>query len=200
MSALQRNSLAWLNDSAWAQVRAREWDSQAQDILVHWQAQNLPVVLCAQRLQQTPPTVSLGLPAPIQWGRRKLAFEVAAHDIACVNTFPSLASLAQAECAHPAVFDILHSMQAHPVSLHVYGSFGWQHLTGLTYVHPTSDLDVIAMVSDTATATEVARTLQALSLLLPLSLRLDGELAFPGGGPLLGVSICNGSTERSAKC
>ena len=174
---LQRNHLVWLNDSAWQQVMVKPWDSQERSILSHWQTQQLPLVLSTQRVQQTPATISLGLPAPTQWQRRKLALEVAPQDIQRVGTFPALEHIVQTEFAETALHPFLKHMSALQVAVQVYGSFGWQHLTGIAYVRPGSDLDVIAKVPDLVIATEVARALEALRL----SVRVDGELAFPGG-------------------
>jgi phosphoribosyl-dephospho-CoA transferase len=177
MHVLQRNRLAWLSASAWRQVMARQWDSQAQSILSHWQTQQLPLVLCTQRVQQTPPTISLGLPGPTQWARRKLALEVAPSDIQHVNTFPLLEHIAPTEFSDAALRAFLQYMHGLRVPLQVYGSYGWQHLTGMAYVHPASDIDVIAQVPDLVVATLVARALQALQS----PIRVDGELAFPNG-------------------
>jgi phosphoribosyl-dephospho-CoA transferase len=177
MHDLQRNRLAWLTDAAWQQVVDRNWDIQAQCILNHWRAQKLPLVLCTQRVQQAPQTISLGLPAPAQWARRKLALEVEPHGIQCVGTFPLLESIVQTAFADEAMLDFLQQMHALQVPVQVYGSYGWQHLTGLAYVHLASDLDVIAPVPDMACASMVARALQDLRL----PIRIDGELAFSGG-------------------
>jgi phosphoribosyl-dephospho-CoA transferase len=59
----------------------------------------------------------------------------------------------------------------------VYGSHGWQHLTGMPYVHRNSDLDLSIQVEDLQTAIEVADQLQALQD----GPRLDGEMVFPSG-------------------
>jgi phosphoribosyl-dephospho-CoA transferase len=72
---------------------------------------------------------------------------------------------------------MLLRMQALHVPLRVYGSFGWQHLTGLPCVRASSDLDLLAPVPNLECASTVARALEALCL----SCRVDGELVFPGG-------------------
>ena len=59
----------------------------------------------------------------------------------------------------------------------MYGSYGWQALTGETYVHAASDIDLQIQVP----GFQAAR--QALPLLQQARLpgRLDGEFAFPAG-------------------
>lgn len=180
MQALQRNQLVWLTDGGWQQVLARRWDAQAQTILQHWHAHRLPLVACSQRAHHTPATVSLGLPAPTRWGRRKLALEVLPQAVEHTGLFPALELVAQRHFTEPGAAQVLAHLLALQVPLQVYGSFGWQHLTSLDYVRPTSDLDLRAQVPDHASARAAARALHALQL----PLRVDGELAFPDGSAI----------------
>jgi phosphoribosyl-dephospho-CoA transferase len=64
------------------------------------------------------------------------------------------------------------------VSAQVYGSHGWQVITGLDYIHPRSDLDLLLPVTDLQQADAVADVLSNCPLHAP---RLDGELMFPNG-------------------
>jgi phosphoribosyl-dephospho-CoA transferase len=61
----------------------------------------------------------------------------------------------------------------------VYGSFGWQLVTGLGYVHAASDLDLWLTVRSPERADEAVKLLHAAGA--PKGLRIDGELLFPGG-------------------
>ena len=63
-------------------------------------------------------------------------------------------------------------------SAHVYGSYGWQALSGLVHICPTSDLDIWVAVDDAVQADAVTKRLTAFALGTP---RLDGELMFPDG-------------------
>ena len=60
----------------------------------------------------------------------------------------------------------------------VYGSHGWQLLSGLDHVRAGSDIDLWLSVSDEAQADAAATCLQSVSDELP---RLDGELMFDDG-------------------
>ena len=177
MRAPHRNQLVWLSDVAWLRVLSRAWDAQAQAILQHWQAKQLPLVVCRQRVPESSHTISLGLPAPLQWERRKLALEVAATDIARVNCFPLLSAglLGPADAA--ALQHFLHHLAVLHVPARVFGSYGWQLLTGLPCVRDGSDLDLILPVPDSDTAGQVVWLLRGLQL----SSRVDGELLFPDG-------------------
>lgn len=177
MNALQRNQLVWLGEPAWRSLLARPWDMQGQALLGHWHAQQLPLVVCRQRQPELPHSVSLGLPAPLQWERRKLSLDAVAADIARTGSFPLLASLALDTGQALQVQELLHHMDALEVPLRVYGSFGWQHLCGMPCVRESSDLDLLAHVPDLGTAGQVVWLLQGLKL----PWRVDGELVFPNG-------------------
>jgi phosphoribosyl-dephospho-CoA transferase len=175
MRTPHRNQLVWLSDEAWLRVLSRAWDTQAQSILNHWRSRQLPLVVCRQRVPGSSTTISLGLPAPLQWERRKLALEVVATDITRVGCFPLLTP----DLLGPADATALHHFLQHLAVLHVparvYGSYGWQLLTGLPCVRDSSDLDLILPVPDLDTAGQIVWLLRGLHL----ACRVDGELLFP---------------------
>jgi len=81
---------------------------------------------------------------------------------------PTLPRAWQALCA---------SLAALRAPARVHGSHGWQLLSGLAYVHATSDIDLCCAVDDAAHADAVASALQDFRA----AARLDGELCFPDG-------------------
>ncbi|MGE4336589.1 MAG: malonate decarboxylase holo-[acyl-carrier-protein] synthase [Pigmentiphaga sp.] len=93
--------------------------------------------------------------------------------------WPSLTAVVAGLSAAPAAWLALPE-RLRQAGLHarVYGSHGWQHLTGLAYCHDASDLDLLIPVADIATATRAATLLAALDDKPGL---LDGELCFPDG-------------------
>ena len=186
MNTLQRNVLVWLTAPGWYRVIANDWDAQALGILRHWALMALPLVVCRQRVENFPPTISLGLPAPSVWDRRKLALEVKPVEVDRVGRFPNFKQLEQFEPLDPreafitTINEIRSNAPGFEGSIEVYGSFGWETLTGMSYVRPSSDLDLRVAVPDRATAAAVARALNALQL----PIRVDGELAFPDGSAI----------------
>jgi len=177
MRAPHRNQLVWLHDAAWAQVLAHPWDAQASSLLGHWHAQQLPLVVCRQRAANEAHTLSLGLPAPLPWQRRRLGLEVATSAIQRVGDFPLLAPTLLGPQASAALQHLLHQLDAWRLQARVYGSYGWQQLSGLPCVRGDSDLDLLIAVPNRDTAAQVARLLQGLEL----PCRVDGELLFPTG-------------------
>ena len=177
MTVPQRNQLVWLCETAWQALLERDWDAQAHSVLQHWHMQQLPLVVCRQRVADSSTTISLGLPAPLQWERRKLALELPIKAIARLGNFPLLRSLALTPEDAQQVQALLLHTDALKVPVQVYGSYGWQRLSALPCVRLGSDLDLLVHVSNLDTAGQLVWLLKGLQL----ACRVDGELVFPGG-------------------
>lgn len=177
MDSLTRNQLVWLDPVAWAQIEMRIWDVQAQAILMHWRAQRLPLVVCRQRLQTPPDQLCVGLPAPKQWSRRRLALTVRLDHLTKCEEFPVLSQVAQTHQWGAAALELSAALTALGVQAHVYGSHGWQWLTGLAYPHEASDLDLSVAVNSLEVASQVVKQLASTAF----DCRIDGEIVFPQG-------------------
>ncbi|CAM3413511.1 malonate decarboxylase holo-[acyl-carrier-protein] synthase [Paracidovorax anthurii] len=176
---LQRHQLAYLSDAGWQRQLAAGGDGAMHDCLAYWSAQRLPLVVATQ-----PPrpagTLALGLPAPGRWGRCRLALRVARTEILYFDAFPP------APRARPllpagsrAAWDRLCGALADSgAPARIYGSHGWQLITGLDHLRPGSDADLCIAVSGPAQADAVAERLRAFP---EAPLRLDGEIMFPDG-------------------
>lgn len=183
MPPLRRHQLVHLSPDGWHQVLAREWDDEARACLNHWAAQALPLVVTRQPAPvDAIPTraIAVGLPAPACWNRRRLALQVAPQDISWFGEFPRLDKLlaTQPGSARPALQALCCQLADHGLAANVYGSAGWQAMTGLRYLHAASDLD-LWIGTETAEAADLATV--ALQQHAPAALRLDGELMFPDG-------------------
>ena len=178
VTSLQRHQLALLTDAGWQRVLAGGWDHEARDCLAHWAAQRLPLVVTRQR-PQSDDSVSLGLPAPGRWQRRRMALAVPRSDIARLDAFPLACRLSPLLPApqRQAWRALCGGLSALGAPARVYGSHGWQLLTGLDHLHAGSDIDLSIAVGGPAQADAVAVLLQSWSD----GLRLDGELQFACG-------------------
>ena len=166
---LHRHQLAVLSDAGWQQLLARDWDDQARACLAHWAAARLPLVVTRQ---QPSDLVSLGLPAPQRWGRRRIALAVPRTQIAWFDEFPEASAL-------PRLRPLSSALKSRGITVRLYGSHGWRLLTGLPdHVREGSDLDLWLAVADEAQADEAVALLAAAPA---HGTRLDGELVFPDG-------------------
>ena len=202
----QRHQLVWLDTAGWQTVLAGSadeppWTPSAHACLQHWAAHDLPLVVtrqpaaltgagCVLATPPTPmpiPTLTLGLAAPLRWDRQRLFLRVAACAVQRAGHFP----LAIDTCdALPAAVQanwhgLCAALRGAGVEARVYGSHGWQALTGLACVREgVSDVDLLlpcatAAQADAAAAV-LARAATAATAATALP-RIDGECVFADG-------------------
>lgn len=193
MNRPRRHQLVWLNAQGWAGVRASlEADGCAanptvRDCVATWAEQRWPLVVTRQMSAQqwAQGTLCVGLPAPTRWERVRLALTVARADIAYFDEFPPAETIVRllGRSARPCWARLFQTLAHAGYRPRVYGSYGWQGLTGQDHVRPASDLDLLLSVS-TPEAADHAAGLLAAHATLNLAVRLDGELMFGNGAAL----------------
>lgn len=167
--------------SGWATVLGRPWDEQARDCLAHWASHQLPLVVTRQPADlAASERIALGLPSPARWGKRRLALQVPHAAVLYLDEFPRLADVRRllAHSAQGAVRKLLGGLNECHATARVFGSYGWQAISGLDHVHAASDLDLSVSVEGAAHADAVVRALASFEA---PRLRLDGELLFRHG-------------------
>ncbi len=186
---LQRHHLVWLDAPAWRQVLARaddalHRDEQAADCLAHWAANDLPLVVTQQpagwRGRDRGESIALGLAAPAAWGRRRLFVAAPLQGIRRSGAFPSAAAIAPIlpAGARDAWSALCMGLDALGVAARVYGSHGWQILTGLDHLHADSDIDLLLPAHSPQQADAVVARLSRPDPELP---RIDGEIVRADG-------------------
>jgi phosphoribosyl-dephospho-CoA transferase len=180
MADLRRHQLASLSDVGWAALQSCCRDDLVRECLTHWAERRLPLVVTQQSTLLPKDKIALGLPAPLQWECRKLALLAPLNSALCFHDFPE-AAVAESLLPFAARDDLLalfNELQSQGIQPRVYGSYGWQSLTGLPYLHVESDFDLRLDVTDQTCADAAAHLLQRTVVAKP---RLDGELVFPDG-------------------
>lgn len=181
MVPLRRHQLARLSPSGWAAVLGRPWDTQSHDCLAHWASQQLPLVVTRQPADALADGwIALGLPAPARWDRRRLALQVPYAALDGLGEFPRLADMQELlpPPARDAASALLGRLDACHATARVFGSYGWQAISGLDHVRTDSDIDLSVTVDGAAHADAVVRALGSFEAERP---RLDGELLFADG-------------------
>jgi phosphoribosyl-dephospho-CoA transferase len=152
----------------------------ARPVVEAWLGRGLPAVACRLdgRLPETAVALGIALPAP---ERRRVSLVVAPEAVAAVaKPIRLAAALPSAPVGwRGTLWDLDADARALGLSLGVYGSLAWQHLSGHTYMTDHSDVDLLV---EPRTEAELARALCLLrsrsSLRAP---RLDGEILLAGG-------------------
>jgi phosphoribosyl-dephospho-CoA transferase len=179
MGPLHRHQLAHLSAAGWQRLLSGGWDAEARDCLAHWAAHSLPLVVTRQREDDDGASLALGLCAPRQWNHRRLALRVDRAEVLYFDEFPRLDQVVTQlpQSARAPARQLALALRACGATARVYGSHGWQHLTGLAHVRDGSDLDVWVGVHGVPQADAVTAALNAFA---STSRRLDGELVFDG--------------------
>lgn len=176
MTALHRHQIARLTPAAWQRLLGGDWGAADRECLNHWALHGWPVVVTRQPEGDG---IALGLCAPRRWQYRRLPLRVQRAEVLFFDEFPRLDQvLGQLPAAARApVRQLAVALQALGATARVYGSHGWQHLTGQAHVREGSDLDLWIGVSEDAQADAVVAALGGVDA---TPLRLDGELVFDG--------------------
>lgn len=169
---LPRHTLAWLGTHA-------RWQA---DLAVHearlagWFACGLPAIVARRAADDADPRLRLGVPLPPAEGKLRLALRVPADDLLRTSPPPTLQAVLESDLP-PQWQRPLQALHAiHPAR--VFGAFAWQHLSGLRYVHPRSDIDLLWTIGDTAQADVLVARLQGWEA--EHGRRVDGELCLAG--------------------
>lgn len=178
---LHRHQLVRLREGGWKRILGQDWPSDVRDCLAHWATRGLPLVITRQPVDLQEGTIAVGLAAPSQWELRRFSLRIAESDILYFDEFPSPESVGGqlAEAMREAWREVCLALKAAGVRARVYGSHGWQNLSGLRYVHRNSDIDLWMCVGGLRHADRAIEVLQGFERIQPL--RIDGELQFPDG-------------------
>jgi phosphoribosyl-dephospho-CoA transferase len=71
---------------------------------------------------------------------------------------------------------LIQQLELHGITSRVYGSYAWQILTGKSYIHQDSDIDILIAVNSIAQLDYALIFFQQLEPLLKI--KIDGELIF----------------------
>ena len=175
---MRRHDLAYVKPGA--RVRLESLPAPWTALLMDWIACGRPLVVARQT--EVGEGIRLGLTLPTRLGRPRLAYLVQPKDLLCVRPPLDLGScLSHLPDADLATLEALEARCAElGVRVGVYGSLAWEVLSGEAYRHAQSDLDLICEVS---TGAQVEGCLDPLRTAAGrLTMGLDGEIRFPGGG------------------
>jgi phosphoribosyl-dephospho-CoA transferase len=125
--------------------------------------------------------VPVGVPLPPAAGKRRVALLLPPEGVLQRSSAPLLR--AAARVADPGWRSTIVSLLAlgarTDVEPSVFGSLLWQHLTGLPYLSPHSDLDVLWPVPAGFDVLSLVFSIAEIQRDAPL--RIDGEVIFPDG-------------------
>lgn len=129
-----------------------------------------------------PGSVPVGLPLPPSAGKARVALAIPAR-VGWQPVPPVL--LAQATAAAPAHWrdtldDLLRLAEVVGATPRVFGALLWEVATGLAYLRPGSDLDLLWLVEDPSALVTLLEGLERIAA--RALMRIDGEILTTSGG------------------
>jgi phosphoribosyl-dephospho-CoA transferase len=141
----------WVRPECREAVAAQVADDALHAQVAAWLAADRPLVVarqtCGNAMSDTIAvgTIAMGLALPPAQGKRRIAFSVPVHDIDR-HTPPLLLADAIAHAPaewQPALAELDTAAADIDLELRVFGSLAWQSLSGMQYLTPQSDIDLL---------------------------------------------------------
>jgi phosphoribosyl-dephospho-CoA transferase len=174
---LERHSLVRAAPAAWAAMLAGRGDLSGEPLLIGWAQRGWPLIARRPVCDDIPGAVPLGLPLPPASGRRRLQLSLAPEEIIDSRPPPRLAeAMAAAPAAWRSAIALLVALDA---DVRCFGSLAWQYVTGLAYLTPDSDLDLLWRVACAEMADTLGVRIAEIAESAPM--RIDGEFVTPAG-------------------
>ncbi|MFO1303426.1 MAG: malonate decarboxylase holo-[acyl-carrier-protein] synthase [Burkholderiales bacterium] len=174
----------WVYPREYARLlQSRTADRDAIRFTHDWIAQRRPLVATRQSIADD--TVALGLALPPGYATRRLACALRREDVGHHRGPLGVEEVAQVLTANDrrALRRLQGALASPGFVIGVYGSTAWQCVSGLSYRHEGSDIDVVCDATSDALGTrDVDACLRALDVAArDLTSRLDGEIRFADG-------------------
>jgi phosphoribosyl-dephospho-CoA transferase len=164
-----------------AAVAAQVTDDAVHEQVAAWLAADRPLVVARQPCGDVlSDTIAVGLALPPAQGKRRIALAVTSNAISRYTQPLLLADvIAHAPAGwRPALAELDVAASEIELELRVFGSLAWQALSGLPYVTPQSDIDLLWHPLSNS------QLQQGIALLArweqSSGLRADGEVLFGG--------------------
>jgi phosphoribosyl-dephospho-CoA transferase len=180
---LRRHSFAWITEAgSLAQLTEGENPLNEVVCLRNWLGRGRPVIIRRPCRSEDGKCVYVGLSLPPDPVKRRLAFRLPFTSLANVVEPPLWTECAEGFSESSKIAgSILSVIVRAKLTLQTFGSYAWQHYTGLSYVSPHSDIDLIVPINRREDwrrfrhfMSEIPKTDQRVDL----EIMLDGDASF----------------------
>lgn len=190
-----RHGMVSLDPTAWPAVLATLPPELKKTVVADWAARGWPLVGRRPACGDLPGLVPLGLPLPPELGRHRLMLRLKPDAIRAVCAPPRLSDCHAA--APHGWRDTLGAMVSQDAETRCFGSLAWEAMTGLPYLTPGSDLDLLWTVENAVAADALTDRIARLAQSAPM--RIDGELLFRSGRAVQWREWRSGTAQVLAK-
>jgi phosphoribosyl-dephospho-CoA transferase len=167
----------WVDPAAWAAVLRVRTDLLDEPYCAQWADCGWPLVATSIPSHAPATLIPVGLALPPAVGKKRLSFIL--PRAAIKRTEPPLRLAAASRSAPASWTSCINALIDMAPDTAVFGSLAWQHSTGLPYVGPASDLDLLFVHHEREKSEALLRGIALIAATAPL--RLDGELVREDG-------------------
>ena len=193
-----RHDLVFVSRPGWRTMLAERPDLTDEPLMARWPEEGWPAIR-RRAMPGESSGMALGVPLPPSAGKKRLCFLLQTDDIMSVAQSPSLNDAREvAPLAWQPTLDRLADLASrHSIKARVFGSLAWRTLTGLDYLTPRSDLDLLLDVRRETDLDCLAADLAAVEADAPM--RIDGELMRDDGAAVNWREFHAGASEVLVK-
>ena len=177
----RRHDLLYVTPAAWAWTLVDHPSAAALPLVQSWADRGWPVIVRRREGAEAPRVVPVGIPLPPEAGKRRVALLLQADGVRRRSPPPLLRAVARAADPtwRPAITRLVALGRKTGVEPRAFGSLMWQHQTGLPYLSPSSDIDLLWPVP---VGFDVSSLLFGIAeVQRHARVRIDGEILFPDG-------------------
>lgn len=195
---LQRHQLVRLKPASWSELLHARDDLAGEALLQGWVDCGWPLI-ARRPLPGEAGGYALGLPLPPSAGKRRIAVNVRREDIDTVSSLPRLLETIHSAPAswENTIYRLNALAERRAIEARVFGSLAWQWLTGLRYLAPGSDLDIVWTLPQREHINAFLAELAEIETQAPV--RLDGELIRVDGAGVNWRELHAGSKDLALK-
>jgi phosphoribosyl-dephospho-CoA transferase len=176
-----RHELLRVAPRYWARTLATRPELAAVPLLASWADQGWPVVVRRRLVGEPTEMVPIGVPLPPSAGKQRIALTIEEEAVLERSPPPSLWTIRHAVDHNwtPTIRALVMLGARNAVTPAAFGSSLWQHRTGLRYLSPQSDLDVLWRAHEGYDISHLLAGIAAVERAAPM--HIDGEIVFPNG-------------------
>jgi phosphoribosyl-dephospho-CoA transferase len=189
----KRHDLVLVVPDAWRSLLRSRPELVVHPLVSQWADESWPLI--RRRPLSGEDGIALGLPLPPMLGRQRLSMNLPIGAVRASHSPPLLADCTVV--APPAWRGVIAKLLTVDDSVRCFGSLAWQRMTGLAYLRPQSDLDLLWTVRDGAHAMRLSQSIAAIAS--TTSLRLDGELQLASGDAVQWREWLSGASQLLVK-
>ena len=193
----KRHDLLHVSTDVWASALARCPSLADVPLLADWADRGWPLIVRRRAEGEGRRLVPVGVPLPPACGKSRVALAIPPDGVLERSSPPLLRVAARVvDPSWRSTIDSLVALGAQTgVEPCAFGSLLWEHLTGLAYLTPQSDLDVLWPLSADVDVLSLVVSIADVQRDAPL--RIDGEVIFPDGSAVNWLELWN--AQRSAE-